>query len=82
MKDNLFDRCIKLISTLIAEIEHDLSKELALKDKKMITDLINKLIQTTIRLEKIKQIGVEEELSQQDLQIINDFLEKAQARSI
>jgi len=78
MKNNLFERCVKLISILISEIESDLSKNLELKEKKTITELIDKLIQTTIKLEKIKQTGFEEDISHKDLQIINDFLEKAQ----
>ena len=76
---NLTQKITNLILKLISQLESDISRDGAsLKDKKIMIDSIAKLMPMILRIQKIESQKDASKVGENDLKIINDFLEKNQ----
>ena len=76
---NLTQKITNLILKLISQLESDISRDGAsLKDKKIMIDSIAKLMPMILRIQKIETQKDASKVGENDLKIINDFLEKNQ----
>jgi hypothetical protein len=74
---NMLEKVSNLILKLINDLEDDIGKEqISLKDKKYFTDMVNKLLPMILKLQKAQMLQGGNKICDNDLKIINDFLEK------
>ena len=73
----MLNKVSNLILKLINDLEDDISDhKISLKDKKHFTDLVNKLLPMILKLQKAQSLEGSNKMSDNDLKIISDFLEK------
>ncbi len=74
---DLISKISYLIFKLLSQLENDITTNvISLKDKKNFTELVAKLLQIVLKLQKMQDAEQGECLSQNDINIINDFLQK------
>ncbi len=77
MNNNLINKTTSIILKLVNALEEDMDQNLiSFKDKKMAIDLMNKLFPIIVKLEKLKVMESDEDITNNDLRIINDFLKR------
>ena len=75
----LLQKVTNLILVLLGQLEKNISGEaISLKDKKIMIDSIAKLLPMILRIQKIENLNDATKIGENDLKIINNFLEKNQ----
>ncbi len=75
--NDLLSRMTNLILKLVKDLEKDIGNNLInLKDKKLFTDLVSKLLPLIIKLREVDIATESHGISDEDLKIIDHFLKR------